>query len=52
MKRRVYTFLDDDGNLIVQVVADNHDIAVAQANTHLNKQRVVNTTDFYSELVD
>ena len=40
--KKLYTFLDQDENIITQVRAENHDIAIAITGLDFN-------TDFYSE---
>lgn len=44
MKR--YTFLDENGKIICQTKADNHDDAILNADT---KYPLTKETDFYSE---
>ena len=43
-KQKLYTFVDDRGNIIIQVMAWSHDDAVQKAGNKVNFQ-----TDFYSE---
>ena len=43
---KLYTFLDDAGEIISQVRAANHDDAVKKCNT------ATFSTDFYSEQID
>lgn len=44
----LYTFLDEDGKMLEQVLADNHDKALAGANGWSDKG-IDFQTDFYSE---
>lgn len=45
MKR--YTFLNDDGEIIEQVIAENHDQATSKAQSG-----IMYSTDFYSEEIE
>ena len=47
---KLYTFLDNNEDIIVQVRAENHDIAVDMANAW-RADPVTWETDFYSETI-
>lgn len=48
---KLYTFLDDKGEIITQVRADNHDEAVAKTGSWGSFQ-ANHFTDFYSEEIE
>ncbi len=45
---KLYTFLDDNGEIIQQVTAENYDEALAKAELATNV-KITRQTDFYSE---
>jgi len=45
---KYYTFLDEDGKIIIQVKADSHDEAITEANLG-TRIEIKHETDFYSE---
>jgi hypothetical protein len=48
-KDKLYTFLDEDGEIITQVRSPHHQAAMSQANAHNREMLVNSNTDFYSE---
>lgn len=50
---KLYTFLNESGNIMTQVRAVNHDIAVSQANGWRKEEDgfIDFDTDFYSESI-
>lgn len=53
--KKLYTFLDDQGRIIVEVRAENHDqaVVIAQNIPVINFSSLVSSdTDFYSETIE
>lgn len=47
---KLYTFINQGGELITEIKAENHDEAVKKANT--NGEEITYHTDFFSESLD